>query len=127
MKGKTLMDLQLTPSSVFYIKWEDDELSSESPTAATLKSPAFADSPGSRTRSLRPPLLASAGTTPPPLVPALLGAAAELPIAPAFDPRKEQAPAEAAVPKAKTQKLGFGGASGKVTPSWLKLGKSGKK
>ena len=70
--------------------------------------------------------LASSATTPPPLLPALLGAASELPIPPTFDPRKEQTPPEGA-PKPKTQKLGFGGSSGQVTPSWLKLGKSGKK
>ncbi|SCV74684.1 BQ2448_7713 [Microbotryum intermedium] len=92
-RGKSLMDLELTPSSVFYIKFlERDELN-------TMK--------------------------PPPLRPELIGTAVKFPLPPPFDPAAKPA-SEARSKKTSTgQKLGFGGSSGKVTPSWMMLGKSG--
>lgn len=94
MKGKSLIDLQLTPSSVFYIKFEDEGLNE---------------------------------STTPPLIPALLSAAADLPLPPPFDPAAAMVPAAPVVDsKSKSQKLGFGGSSGKVVPAWMRGGKSGK-
>ncbi|ORY73639.1 hypothetical protein BCR35DRAFT_281562 [Leucosporidium creatinivorum] len=97
-KGKSLIDLQLTPSSVFYIKFSSpsDEALNQLPT--------------------------------PPLLPALLDAAADFPLPPPFDPTASNPPTPpTGEPKSKSQKLGFGGSAGKVTPSWLKIGKTGKK
>lgn len=74
-------------------------------------------------------LFLAADLQPPPLLPALLAAAADLPLPPAFDPTAPTPPAATADNKGKStkgQKLGFGGSSGKVTPAWMKLGgKSG--
>lgn len=65
-----------------------------------------------------------AESTSPPLIPALLSAISSLPLPPPFDPTATIEPV--AEPKSKSQKLGFGGSAGKVTPAWMKLGgKSG--
>ncbi|SCZ97827.1 BZ3500_MvSof-1268-A1-R1_Chr3-3g06396 [Microbotryum saponariae] len=90
-RGKSLMDLELTPSSVFYIKFlERQELD-------TMK--------------------------PPPLRPELIGAAVQFPLPPPFDPTAKPPPDTIGKKTSTGQKLGFGGSSGKVTPSWMKLGK----
>ncbi|KAM0787326.1 hypothetical protein ACM66B_007099 [Microbotryomycetes sp. NB124-2] len=93
-KGKSLMDMQLTPSSVFYVKFSNESLNAS----------------GSR----------------PPLTRELLEAASDLPI---MNPLDSMTATPATTGKSSgsgtSNKLPFGGAAGKVTPAWLKIGKSG--
>ncbi|BGP51943.1 hypothetical protein JCM10450v2_007903 [Rhodotorula kratochvilovae] len=116
-KGKSLLDLQFTPSSALYLKFEPLE-------------PAF---PPAVVDALNDPAAA------PPLVPELLDPIAALPAPPTFDPRKEQT-GETDEQRKKREKeeklkrllgggnkLGSGGARGGVTPSWMKLGKDAHK
>ena len=113
MKGKSMIDLSLTPSSMFYIRFDNDELN----------------------RTSSPPLLQSielnlvlvilVSSTIPPLIPSLLVAVATLSAPLTFDPNAAADPAVTADVKPKINKLGFGGASGKVTPSWMRGGKTG--
>ncbi|KAL8286656.1 hypothetical protein RQP46_004184 [Phenoliferia psychrophenolica] len=66
---------------------------------------------------------------PPPLLADVLGCATPLPLPPAFDPTAADDKADQAKPRTtSSNKLGFGGSSGKVVPAWMKMGgKSGKK
>ncbi|GAA6051594.1 hypothetical protein JCM3770_003488 [Rhodotorula araucariae] len=124
-KGKSLIDLQLTPSSALYIKFEP---------------PSTGDGPALDVDALNDPAAA------PPLVPELLAAVAELPAPPSFDPREPDArDGESDEQRKKREKedklkrllggggggaakmLGMGGAKGGVTPSWMKLGKDAHK
>ncbi|GAA5842876.1 hypothetical protein JCM9279_004016 [Rhodotorula babjevae] len=120
LKGKTLIDLDFTPSSAFYIKFEGP-----SPLVDALNDAQNA----------------------PPLVAELLDALAELPAPPTFDPRDEgkegegQGKGKAGETDEERKKrekedklrrlLGGGGGAGKgrggVTPSWMKVGKDAHK
>ncbi|KAI5481946.1 hypothetical protein MNV49_000223 [Pseudohyphozyma bogoriensis] len=90
-KGKNLLDLSLAPSSVFYIRFEDDNLNSPS--------------------------------KPPPLRAEVLDHPSALPTPPSFDPTAKEGETKGKGSAAGSgKKMGFGGASGTVTPSWMRLG-----
>ncbi|GAA5940184.1 hypothetical protein JCM3775_007288 [Rhodotorula graminis] len=121
LKGKSLIDLDFTPSSAFYIKFEGPD----TPLVDALNDHKRA----------------------PPLVDELLGALAELPAPPTFDPRDGEATdgegkgkgkgtvGETDEERKKREKedklrrlLGGGGKGrGGVTPSWMKVGKDAHK
>ncbi|GAA5965581.1 hypothetical protein JCM21900_005164 [Sporobolomyces salmonicolor] len=120
-KGKNLMELDFTPSSALYLKFEDDRLNGAwrySVPSAPFRGPSRV-SPDAVASLRRDP------ARPPPLLPALLSIAAPLPPPPSFDPApSEDSPAGKAKPG---PGLGMGGDRGKVVPSWLKVGKTAKK
>ncbi|GAA5866012.1 hypothetical protein JCM1840_003374 [Sporobolomyces johnsonii] len=97
-KGKNLMELEFTPSSALYIKFDDD----------ALNDPA-------RPPPLLPALLSIAAPLPPPpsFDPSASASASE-----------DSQAGKAAKPG---KGLGMGGDRGKVVPSWLKVGKTAKK
>ncbi|GEM11256.1 tether containing UBX domainfor GLUT4 [Rhodotorula toruloides] len=126
-KGKNLMDLQFTPSTALYIKFEATPPGSSAPA---LRSGITIDDLNSTTSS------------PPPLTLDLLAAAGELPLPPSFLPGDEtpaDAPSgeseEARKKREKEEKmkrllgkgLGMGGSKGSVKPSWFKMGKDAHK
>ncbi|KAK4053998.1 hypothetical protein OIO90_003643 [Microbotryomycetes sp. JL221] len=90
-RGKTLMDLQLTPSSVFYIKFVDDEQ------------------------------LNASGTRPP-LITQLIESISDFPLPTIENQDSTHSVSNKSIESNK--KLPFGGSAGKVTPNWLKIGKS---
>ncbi|GAA5938051.1 hypothetical protein JCM1841_000219 [Sporobolomyces salmonicolor] len=134
-KGKSLIELDFTPSSALYIKFEDDRLNGA--LCDSVPSSQFAvrlvrrPDVASLRRALNPltvgllyrfPSAETDPARPPPLLPALLSIAAPLPPPPSFDPApSEDAPAGKAKPG---RGLGMGGDRGKVVPSWLKVGKT---
>ncbi|BGP11711.1 Tether containing UBX domain for GLUT4 [Rhodotorula toruloides] len=126
-KGKNLMDLQFTPSTALYIKFE-----APSPPSATSAIPS----------GISIDDLNATTSLPPPLTPDLLAAGGELPLPPSFLPGDESpsgAPSgeseEARKKREKEEKmkrllgkgLGMGGSKGSVKPSWLKIGKDAHK
>ncbi|GAA5891897.1 hypothetical protein JCM6882_007398 [Rhodosporidiobolus microsporus] len=125
-RGKSLMDLEFTPSSVLYIKFDEEALNGAFRAVAAP--------------SVLTGFLAFIGiadedaTTPPPLLPSLLSAAAPLPLPPSFTsdtPDSGPAPKSADDLKkdkeAKLRKLLGGGNKGSVKPGWLKVGKDAHK
>lgn len=125
-KGKNLMDLQFTPSTALYIKFERP-----SPGSSTSPAPS----------SISIDDLNWTHTSPPPLTADLLAAAAELPLPPSFLPGEESPtsdpPGESEEARKKREKeekmkrllgkgLGMGGSKGSVKPSWLKIGKDAR-
>lgn len=88
-RGKTLMDLQFTPSTSLYIKFEAPATpptrtsSSTPPPAEASVPPVDLDALNFATRDDNQPWR-------PPLIPDLLDAAGELPLPPSFDPREPE-------------------------------------
>ncbi|GAA6003309.1 uncharacterized protein JCM10292_003846 [Rhodotorula paludigena] len=126
-KGKSLMDLQFTPSSTLYLKFEPPSASPSPYPSSSAAVPIDVDALNATT------------TSPPPLVPDILAVAAPLPTPPSFDPREPAPPAssasaiagtesdEARKKREKEEKMrrllgmgGGGGGGGGVRPSWMK-------
>lgn len=107
-RGKTLIDLQFTPSTVLYIKFlEHDDLNRKrSLSTSNLTCLLELTASNAPVTSTRPPLRAE-----------LLDIAAQLPPPPLFEPTEDSQAG-----KAKPTKMSMGGDKGKVVPSWLKIG-----
>ncbi|GJN94041.1 hypothetical protein Rhopal_007104-T1 [Rhodotorula paludigena] len=122
-KGKSLMDLQFTPSSTLYLKFEPPASASPSPSPSSSAAAAL---------PIDVDALNATTTSPPPLVAEILAVAAPLPTPPSFDPREPASSSsanagesdEARKKREKEEKmrrlLGVGASGGGVRPSWMK-------
>jgi len=111
------MELEFTPSSALYIKFENDSLNGTLLSLLPL-SLSLITSPSCWSRKsieLDP-------SRPPPLRSELLSIASPLPPPPSFDPNEQPKKEEKVGDKRKVGGNGLGGDRGKVVPAWMRLG-----